>query len=254
MIYECPDCHEKFQYEGSALIECPSCKKRVMVEGERADGTPWDRAVGGKRLEAFLDTIKRSLFEPVKFFRDVANSKEWMMPVIFTLIITFFVFIIVAAYKIGFGAFMLSVENSNPGFFPQEFQAHFAGFPLWITIIGGALALPVMTTIMLLIQSSLYHICLMITGGAKVGFIKTFRVTCYCAGPQVLQVVPFLGGFIATAWQMTLAIIGLKEVHGTSYGKSVLAVFLPMLICCGFGFLLFTVIMGAVFAGAVSSG
>ena len=253
MIYECPGCHNKFRYESVGLVECPGCGKKVRVGNEPGAGAAWDNAKTGDRVNAFLVTIKRSLFDPVAFFRDVANSDEWTMPSIFALVIALFVFVIAAAYKIGFNALVINTEYVSSGFISPLLQMQLTALPMWMMIIGGAIAVPIMTAIMIIIQTCLYHICLMLVGGVKGGFIKTFRVTCYCAGPQVLQLIPIVGGVIATAWQMALAIIGLKQAHETTYGKSALAVFLPMLVCCGLGFLFFSAIMGAVFAGTVGS-
>jgi hypothetical protein len=253
MTYECPCCHKKFQYEGVGVVECPLCAKKVRVGAIPGDGVAWDGARSGDHINAFFSTIKRSMFDTLAFFRDVANSGEWIMPSIYALIIAMFVFFVVAAYQTGFNMLVMSSEYANSGVMPPALQMQLAALPLWMMIAGAAITVPIATAIMLLVQSCLYHLCLMLVGGARGSFVTTFRVTCYCAGPQVLQLVPFIGGFIATGWQMGLAVIGLKQAHGTSYGKSALAVFLPMLFCCGLVFLLFMVIMGAAFAGAVGS-
>ena len=51
---------------------------------------------------------------------------------------------------------------------------------------------------------------------------------------------------VSWIWQIVLDVIGLKEAHETTYGKSALAVFLPTIVCCGFFILFFTMIAGSI--------
>jgi hypothetical protein len=38
---------------------------------------------------------------------------------------------------------------------------------------------------------------------------------------------------VSTVWWLVIAVIGLKEVHRTTLGRSLAAVLLPALVCCG---------------------
>jgi len=67
----------------------------------------------------------------------------------------------------------------------------------------------------------------------------------------VLQVVPVLGSIAGYVWGIVLDVIGLRETHGITTGKSLLAVFLPMLLCCGFLVIIVSLIAGGVFAAAL---
>jgi hypothetical protein len=50
-----------------------------------------------------------------------------------------------------------------------------------------------------------------------------------------------------------LQIIGMKVVHRTSYGRSTIAVLLPMLLCCGVILLIGVAVAGWVFAAAMTA-
>ena len=79
----------------------------------------------------------------------------------------------------------------------------------------------------------------MIVGGANQSFETTFRVFAFSqgsAGP--LQMIPICGGLIAGVWALVCNCIGLARAHETDTGRAVLAVFLPLIVCCGGGLLI----------------
>ena len=95
---------------------------------------------------------------------------------------------------------------------------------------------PLFIVICLFIWQCLVHLCLMIVGGANQSFETTFRVLAFSqgsAGP--LQIIPLCGGLIAGVWAIVCNCIGLARAHETDTGRAVLAVFLPLIVCCGGG-------------------
>jgi hypothetical protein len=79
----------------------------------------------------------------------------------------------------------------------------------------------------------------MIVGGANHSFETTFRVLAFSqgsAGP--LQIIPICGGLISGVWALVCNCIGLARAHETDTGRAVLAVFLPLIVCCGGGLLI----------------
>jgi uncharacterized membrane protein len=60
--------------------------------------------------------------------------------------------------------------------------------------------------------------------------------------------VPFCGAIIASLWTIVLAIIGLKEAHGTTGGKASFAVLFPLIMCCAVAILFFLLVLGTVAA------
>jgi hypothetical protein len=78
----------------------------------------------------------------------------------------------------------------------------------------------------------------MIVGGANKPFEATFRVLAFSQGSTgPLQMIPVCGGLIAFVWWLVCDCIGLARAHETSTGRAVIAVLLPLIVCCG-GFLL----------------
>ena len=121
-----------------------------------------------------------------------------------------------------------------------------AGFGM----IAAIILIPVFLTIFLFIGAAIVHVCLMIVGGANQSYETTFRVLCYTVGSTYpLIIAPLCGGFIAGIWGLVLEIIGLARAHETDIGRAALAVFLPVIVCCGFGIVLAIMIPALVHHG-----
>jgi hypothetical protein len=99
--------------------------------------------------------------------------------------------------------------------------------------IIGAMAAPIYIPIGLLIGAAFQHLFLFLVGGAKRGFIATFRVQCYAGASLILSIVPMCGSLAGVIWSLALAVIGLSVAHQISTGKALAAVLLPLLLCCG---------------------
>jgi hypothetical protein len=98
---------------------------------------------------------------------------------------------------------------------------------------------PLFIVIGLFIGSAIVHLCLMIVGGANQSFETTFRVIAFSQGSTgPLQMIPICGGPIAGVWALVCNCIGLARAHETDTGRAVLAVFLPLIVCCGGGLLI----------------
>ena len=99
--------------------------------------------------------------------------------------------------------------------------------------IAMIILLPLFLAIFLFIWSALAHLCLMIVGGANQPFETTFRVLAFTQGSTgPLQIIPLCGGLIAGVWAIVCYCIGLARAHETDTGRAVLAVFLPLIVCC----------------------
>ncbi len=249
MIYRCPLCNSEFRAHEAGVVECPSCRARVRVGVGL--GTAMDAKERGRWLEAFVSVLRMSAVDPVRHFERVRDGRGWTRPLIFALVISAIVFLIAAAYQMGFQLLAASMEIAAELANPLALAAvPFSGLVLVVFAIIGV---PVGTAVALMVQAGIYHLCLMVLGAARRGFVDTFRVTCYSMGPQLAQIVPILGGLVAWAWQIVLTIIGLKTVHETSYGRSSVAVLLPMLLCCGSILLVGVAVAGWLFAAALAT-
>jgi hypothetical protein len=104
-------------------------------------------------------------------------------------------------------------------------------FSLSTSIIAAALS-PIVIPIALLVTTAVIHVFLVLFGGAKEGFLATFRVLCYASAPELIQLVPFCG-IVSGIWWVVITGIGLKVVHGTTYPRAFGAIIMPLLVCCG---------------------
>jgi hypothetical protein len=91
---------------------------------------------------------------------------------------------------------------------------------------------PLLVAIGIFISAAINHLCLMLFGAAKGGFITTFRGIAYGNTPALLSILPFCGGFIGGIWAMVLVIMAFKIGHETDWWRAILAYFLPTFICC----------------------
>ncbi|MBT3182652.1 MAG: hypothetical protein HN337_09135 [Deltaproteobacteria bacterium] len=254
MIYKCPHCDSQFQAIMGEVVECPTCHGKVRLEEIVQNGCEWDREVGGNWLEAFFNTFKAAVSDSAKFFASVSRVEGMKRAYIYALIISYVMFATMVAYQIGFQALALSL-NLGGDLGADIFPALAVSIPIGaiFLLIFFVIGVPVFTAAMMFVRAGLYHVCLMILGSVKRDFQTTFRVVCYASSPQLFQLVPILGGMVAWIWQLVLDIIGIKEAHQTSYGRSALAVFLPTIICCGVGILFITMMAGVIAAAIVRS-
>lgn len=252
-IYRCPHCRNTFQAAGPGNYRCPSCDKEVQVKRPVLTDVPWDKESKGDWAGAFYSTLKASLVDPVSFFQAVAKGQGFLRPLVYAVIISMVVFIVAAAYQAGFG--FLELAPQLAGSLKQALFPALISGPLLILFFGilGLIGVPIAAGVGLLIEAALFHLGLLILGSARRDFTATFRTVCYCMGPHVFQVIPLLGGMVSGIWVIVLCVIGIKTVHETTYTRSTLVVFLPLILCCGLLILFLVTIAGGVFAALITN-
>jgi hypothetical protein len=127
------------------------------------------------------------------------------------------------------------------------FAQSWGGFLVQL-VFGG-----IMVAISVFIMSGIYHVMLLILGGARHGFEATFRVVCFAQATYLFMLVPFCGSIVAPVWAIVLEIVGLSQTHQIGGGKAAAAVLLPLVIfcCCCVGLvLLFAGTLGALISQA----
>lgn len=50
----------------------------------------------------------------------------------------------------------------------------------------------------------------------------------YSQAAQIWGLIPFIGGSIGWIWQLVVQIIGLREMHETSYSRVIIAFLIPV--------------------------
>lgn len=121
--------------------------------------------------------------------------------------------------------------------------------------IGWALIMvvlaPLFVIIGVFISAAILHLMLMIVGGASNGFEATVRVVCYTYTAQLAGIVPFCGGIVTLVWTVILFVTGFSTAHRTTQGKALVAVLLPIVLCCVIG-VVFALVVGGL-AGLAAS-
>ena len=185
--------------------------------------SPWEGREGF--VGAFFKTIQEVLFSPSKFFRKAAIGKGYWSPFIFAMI----------SGIIGAGVGMLWQWLFFSGVVPSQIHSLIPyGFFLSIVVIS----IPFMIAFSIWIVSGVIHLCLMIVRGNRKGFETSFRAISYSYSAQLFNIVPFIGNLIGFIYFFILIILGVREGHGITTGRAVLAVLLPVIVAIGLGILI----------------
>ena len=201
--------------------------------GPPQDGPPWeDRERLGFGV-AFVDTTKGVLAEPADFFRRMRPSGGLGAPLFYGVLVGYLGLVVTSLYQLVWH--LVSAGPAVPaGDSPAERLA--AALQGGTTPLQFALNLvlgPVLVAAGLFLGGGIYHVMLLVLGGARRDFEATLRVACYSSATQLFQIVPGCGGLVALVWGIVVAVVGLSEVHGISRGKAAAAVLLPLvLLCC----------------------
>ena len=192
-------------------------------------GLPWDERHTKGFFSAFIETLQTVLTRPSEAFTAMRREGGLGEPLLYAIIGGSFGLVFYFIYQLAFQSLGMFANRPNP-------LAHLVGAG-----IGGVILIifvPVLVAIGAFINAAILHVCLMIVGGAKQPFETTFRVICFASGSVFpLMVVPLCGGVIAGIWDIILRCIGLARAHETETGRAVLAVLLPVIVCCCGGFL-----------------
>jgi hypothetical protein len=191
-------------------------------------GLPWDERQTKGLFNAFIETLRMVLIRPVAAFTAMKREGGLGEPLLYAVI----------GGTLG-GVFGVTYNFALRSFGPfgdrQGALAHLFGGLGWIFLL---VLTPLFVVIGMFVASAILHVCLMIVGGAKQSFETTFRVVCFAEGSaSPLLIIPFCGGLITGIWKVVLYCIGLARAHETDNGRAVIAVLLPLIVCCG-GFLL----------------
>lgn len=193
-------------------------------------GLPWEHRHERGFANAFIETLAMVLTKPDQAFRTMKTEGGLAEPLIYALI---------GGCVGGIVSLLLSLGLQSMGLFAGQRDAFTAMAGIGIGMIGLIVLVPVFIVIMLFIGAAIVHLCLMIVGGANKSFETTFRVLAFSHGSTgPLQIIPVCGGLIAGVWALVVNCIGLARAHETTTGRAVLAVLLPLIVCCGAGILL----------------
>src|SRR6059058_1465233 len=199
-------------------------------------GLPWDERQTKGLLNAFIETLQMVLSKPVAAFSAMKREGGLGEPLLYAVIGGTFGGVFAVTYN-------FTLRLFTPFGDRQGAMAHVFGGLGWIFLL---ILTPLFVAIGMFVASAILHVCLMIVGGAKQSFETTFRVVCFAEGSaSPLLVIPFCGGLITGIWKIVLYCIGLARAHETDTGRAVIAVLLPLIVCCGGIIFLIAMMFGA---------
>jgi hypothetical protein len=194
-------------------------------------GLPWEHRQERVFFNAFIETLVMVLTKPTEAFTVMKREGGLGEPLIYALI---------GGCVGGLVSALFSLGLQSAGLFADRHDTFSAMAGMGVSSAAFIVLLPVFVVIGLFIGSAIVHLCLMIVGGANHSFETTFRVLAFSQGSTgPLQMIPVCGGVIGGVWALVCNCIGLARAHDTDTGRAVVAVLLPLIVCCGGIFLLF---------------
>ncbi|SPD73906.1 conserved membrane hypothetical protein [uncultured Desulfobacterium sp.] len=242
----CPRCGQRFTLsykDGMITTEKTTAGEFRQENGQSlkdnpiSTGSPWeDRSTLGL-WQAIYQTIKAVMFSPDKFFSGLNYNAGFREPLAFGMLTGSIgaMFSIFWQFLMVSGGFM-SIGNAFVGQFTF-------GVLFLITLVFA----PILVIAAIFISTAVWHLFLLLLRGADNGFEATFRVVTYSHALQVLGLIPLIGGWISLVWQLIVQIVGLREIHGTSYLKVFFALIIPAAIV--FFFVVAVIILVVFFLG-----
>ncbi len=209
----------------------------VLAPGLQAAGSrgnfPWETA-GEGWFGRWWQTTWGAIASPIRTFSAMPVTGGFGAPLLY-----YFVCAMLAGIIYGVVQALLTLVMSGAGAAAGEGDA--------AALMAGSLACSVpLTLAMTLVASAIgvvigafvgggiVHVCLMLLGAANRGYEGTVRAVCYSGGAiNALSIVPILGWLGAVFWGPVVYVIALKEAHKTEYWRVIIAVLLPLLVCCG---------------------
>jgi hypothetical protein len=187
-----------------------------VIPSRRVEYCPWEDQEHLGFLRGISQTVRQSLFSPKEFFAGLPRHGGLLNPLFYALIVGTVGSMVGYLWSIAFSTSVGSAMSLSRG-----------------ATVGLAFLIPLLVFMGLVVAAGLLHVSLFLVGGANEDFEATFRVVCYSTSADLFAVFPLIGGFIGLIWKIYITVIGVREAHGISTGRSVLALSLPSLVCCG---------------------
>ncbi len=171
--------------------------------------------------------------QPQAAFSRLRQDGDLVSPILFGLIVGFVGGLLDQIWSLMFGG-SLALLSGLANDLPLEHLAGMGGAGI-VGVVMFLVVFPFAYLFVLFIASGIYHLVLNLLGGlqqSEAGFEGSLKVVAYSAPAGLAAIIPFVGGIIGMIWALVLYIIGLATVHKTTHAKAVLAVLIPIVLCC----------------------
>ena len=225
--------HYEDRAEQGPTREHPPSLPSEAISSRKAEYCPWEDQEHLGFVQGISQTVRQSLFSPKDFFAGLPRRGGLLNPLFYALIVGTVGSMVGYLWSFAFGNSLMSTMSLSKG-----------------GAIALAFLIPILVFMGLVVAAVLLHVSLFLIGGANEDFEATFRVVCYSAAPDLFGVLPIIGGFIGLIWKIYITVVGVREVHGISTARSILAFVLPSLVCCGLvvgGMMLVWMLVGSSF-------
>jgi len=251
---KCPHCGEtvgtdtviKKAPEGLQPPFSASANPLVTITEDPDRPPTWDDE--GPFFSRLWNTFVATMFHPNTFFNQTPTDEGIGKPLLYAIIVGSIGMIAIVAWEtILIATSMLPTLSQTP---ENAFMVPY----LSISLIFWVVAAPIFAIIWTFVYSGILHLSLIIIKGNEQGFEATYRAVAYSMSTYWFDLIPICGWVVGPIWQIVLIIIGLKETHGISTGKAIVAFILPVIfgcVCC-IGLLAFGMMgmLGNAFSGA----
>lgn len=188
---------------------------------------PWEDPARTSAFERFAETVKLLATRPGEAYARMPTAGGIGSPLLYAIVVGWIGIAIAVVWNMLFQGMWIPFMGAG------EEAAVMAGFTAaWA--VGMIIVAPILVIVGVFIGAAILHLMLMIVGGANNGFEATVRVVCYAQTAQLAGIVPICGGLVSLVWAIILYVLGLAAAHRTTQGKAVLAVVLPVVLCCAF--------------------
>jgi hypothetical protein len=184
----------------------------------------WERRPEVKLFPAFFTTIREVLFEPGPTFARLPIKGQLMRPT------TFYLMLLVIQYALAYLFYAIYIPFMGA---TNDLQRLGVSVGMAEIILPfGLLFLAAMAIGFNFVAAGIFHLILMMLGGANKSYEGTYKVLCYSNCAHLLAFVPCVGSIAALVFFYIASIIGLQKVHGTETWKAAVAMILPGALCC----------------------
>ncbi len=214
---------------------------------------PWEERQRLGFGEALVATVRLLITAPQDAFRRLRPDDDLTSPILFGVILTWVGQFVYLFWQMLWGS---ALDSLGPLLGNWQGAAALSGGGLGVVqaVIMLVLA-PIFYVIFLFIFSGIYHLALSLLGGldrSPLGFAGTLKVLAYASVAGLGNVVPFVGVLIVLIGSVILLVIGFSEAHRTDQGKAIIAVLIPLVLCCVCVAVL-AVLFGAAIAAAIAA-
>ena len=201
------------------------------AEGPRL---PWEERDRLGFLDALIETVKLIATAPADAFSRLRADGDLIWPLVFGLIFSWIGQFFNQVWNLLFGEAMQSMMTGLGDMGGLDEHLRFGSTGI-VQMVATLILWPVIFAIVIFIAAAIFHGCLLLVGGtdqSPTGFEGTLKVLCYSQISNLAAIVPILGGLVATLISLVLLVIGFTQVHRTTQGKALIAVLIPVALCC----------------------